>query len=74
MPSLLACLVLAAPPADAVQPLDLGRLPWTRALSLDGRPVRVRFVVDSLPEQQDGGDDGEAVRLWREVGGMPGTN
>jgi hypothetical protein len=50
----LAFLLLAAPPDDAVQTLDLAALPWPRALALVGRPVRVRFVVDSLLEDQGG--------------------
>jgi hypothetical protein len=46
---LTAVFLLLAPPGDAVHTLDLGRLPWTRALALEGQTVRVRLVVANRP-------------------------
>jgi len=42
-------LLLLAPPTDTVQTHDLGRLPWTRAMTLEGQTVRVRLVVANRP-------------------------
>jgi hypothetical protein len=46
--------ILSVPPGEAAQTLDLAALSWPQALALHGRPVHVRFVVDSLPEAQGG--------------------
>ena len=50
---LLLALLAAAPSTEVVRTLDLGRLTFAEANRLDGRPVRVSFVVNSLPDVLD---------------------
>ena len=52
----LAFILLAnLPPisTDVVQTIDLGKLTYAGALNLDGRQVRVSFIVNSLPQDFD---------------------
>ena len=51
MTHLLVWLLTAAPPStEVVRALDLGRLTFAQANRLDGKPVRVSFVVASVPD------------------------
>ncbi len=56
--TLLALLLLLsdvpAPLPARVQTLDLGKLTFAEAQRLNGKPVRIAFVVDSFPEDIDG--------------------
>ena len=54
----LAAFLSATAPDDAIPTLDRAKLDALKARSLDGRPVRVSFVIDSLPEERG---DGVAV-------------
>jgi len=72
MAHLLVSLLVAAPPStEVVRALDLGRLSFAEANRLDGKPVRVSFVVASLPDvlalrpAVDAAGDRRAVRSVR---------
>jgi hypothetical protein len=56
--ALAAVLALPPAPGDAVLTLDLAKLDALKARSLDGHPIRVSFVIDSLPEER-----GDAVAV-----------
>ncbi len=55
---MLTALLLLAPPTtinpEPVQTIDLGKLSWHEARRLDGRPVRVSFIVESIELRRGG--------------------
>ena len=55
MTPLAFILLVNLPPisTDVVQTIDLGKLTYAGALNLDGRQVRLSFIVSSLPQDFD---------------------
>jgi len=77
MTRLLVWLLAAAPPStEVVRALDLGRLSFAEANQLDGKSVRVSFVVATVPDvlarapSADAAGDRSAARSVRVAPGV----